>query len=99
MAVYTAAILAAEEHVDSAHQRRFELAGTAAARVFRPAARSSTLWLDDFTTLTSIVENGTTLTVGSDFVLEPLNQRDGAGHTVPYDRAVRYNADWWYDGP
>ena len=97
---YTAAILGAEEHIDTAHQRRFAVAGTTAVRVFRPLGdRSDVLWLDDFTTLTSLTEDGTVLVSGTDFVLEPLNQLDGAGRTVPYNRAVRYNTYWRYDGP
>lgn len=99
-AIYTAAILAAEEHVDAAHQRRFEVTSTPATRSYRPTSdRDHVLWLDDFRTVTSITENGTLLVANTDYVLEPLNSRDGAGHTVPYDRAVRYGTFWYYDGP
>jgi hypothetical protein len=99
-ALYTAAILAAEERVDDAHARRFAVASTATAKVFRPqSSYEDTLILPDFTTLTSIVENGRTLTVNTDFILYPLNNEDDAGHTVPYDSAVRYYMPWYYDGP
>jgi hypothetical protein len=95
---YTAAIAAAEQQIDNACQRRFEVASSASARTFRPIPGSNVLWLDDFTTLTSLVENGTTLTA-ADFVLEPLNNRTAAGETRPYNRAIRYTGTWYYDGP
>ena len=96
---YTAAIAAAEQQIDNACQRRFEVAGNAAARTFRPIPGSNVLWLDDFTTLTSLVENGATLVSGTDFVLEPLNNRTAAGETRPYNQATRYTGTWYYDGP
>jgi hypothetical protein len=67
------------------------------ARVFRPAPASRVLFLDDFTELTSIVENGVTLVVNTDFVLEPLNSLSASGETVPYDRARRRSTNWFTD--
>jgi len=99
VAEYTAAILTAEQQLDIACQRRFEVAGNAAARTYRPHRGSNVLWLDDFVTLTSLVENGVTLVSGTDFVLEPLNNLTAAGETRPYDRAIRYSGNWYTDGP
>jgi hypothetical protein len=82
--------------LDAAHTATFNalgrrpvVAGASSARVFRPACGSRVLFLDDFTTLTSLVENGVTLTANTDFVLEPLNNLSASGETVPYDRARR----------
>lgn len=101
MAVYTAAILSAEEHIDDAHGkgRRFEVTSTPVTRLRRPSANSDMLWLPDFKTVTSITENGSLLVNGTDYVLEPFDQVDAHGHTVPYTRAVRYGLTWYYDGP
>jgi hypothetical protein len=90
--------------LDAAHtatwnalSRRVTVAGAATARVYRPACSDRVLFLDDFTTLTSIVENGVTLTVNTDFVLEPLNNLSPSGETVPYDRALRRSTNWYTD--
>jgi hypothetical protein len=92
------------EALDAAHTatwnalgRRVTVAGAATARVFRPACGSRVLFLDDFTTLTSLVENGVTLVVNTDFVLEPLNNLSASGETVPYDRARRRSTNWFTD--
>ena len=52
---YASGIDAAEQQIDNMLQRRIELADAASARVFRPVPGSTVLWLDDFTTLASIV--------------------------------------------
>ena len=96
---YASGIDAAEQQIDNMLQRRIELADTLTARVFRPVPGSTVLWLDDFTTLASIVEDGTTLVENTDFVLEPLNGKTPAGGTRPYDRAVKVSGCWYTDGP
>ena len=96
---YAGGIEAAEQQIDIMCQRRFELADTATARVYRPTPGSTHLWLHDFTTLTSIVEDGVTLVENTDFVLEPLNGKTAAGEPRPYDRAVKVTGAWYTDGP
>lgn len=94
-----AAINAAETAIDNALQRRMVVAsGSDSARVFRPDG-TSILYFDDCVSVTSIVENGTTLTSGTDFVLEPLNGLSATGEAWPYYRALRYGRDWYCDGP
>jgi hypothetical protein len=92
--------------LDAAHRATWNALGrsvtiatplTPTARVFRPAPASRVLWLDDFTVLTSIVENGVTLAVNTDFVLEPLNNLSPSGETVPYDKARRRSTNWFTD--
>jgi hypothetical protein len=90
--------------LDAAHTATFNalgrrpvVAGASTARVFRPDSDSQVLWLDDFTTLTSIVENGTTLVVNTDFVLGPLNNLSPSGETVPYSYALRRSRSWYTD--
>lgn len=94
-----AAINAAETAIDNALQRRMIVAsGTTSARVFRPNPCTPILYFDDAKTVTSIVENGVTLTSGTDFVLEPLNGLSTTGEAWPYYRALRYGRDWYTDG-
>lgn len=95
-----AAINAAETAIDNALQRRMVIAsGTPSERVFRPNPCSPILYFDDAKTVTSIVENGVTLTANTDFVLEPLNGLSATGEAWPYYRALRYGRDWYTDGP
>lgn len=96
---YTAAIYGAEELIDGLLARRMEIASASTARVYAPGSYTDSLPLHDFTTLTSIVEHGVTLTLNTDFVLKPFNNLNDAGHTVPYNEAVRYWTPWYYDGP
>lgn len=103
---YEAATLAAEDFLDGELGRRVETATTATARTFRPNGLCSTmLFVDDFakdavtfTTLT-ISENGTTLTLDTDYVLEPLNGRDFAGRPVPYSALSKVAGYWYSYGP
>ena len=91
------ALAAAHQAIYSHCGRDFAVAGSASARTFRPERRSQRLSINDCTTITSVVENGTTLTVNVDFVAEPLNNRDEVGRTVPYTQLARYNAYWTMD--
>jgi hypothetical protein len=99
-----AAINAAELAIDNATGRKMIVVTSGApgltTRVYRPAScGSDVLWLDDFTELSALTENGSPLTSGTDFVLEPLNNLSTAGETVPYDRAIRYGRSWYVDPP
>jgi len=94
-----AAINAAETAIDNALQRRMIVAtGTPSARKFRPNDCTPILYINDAKTVTSIVENGTTLTADTDYVLEPLNGISATGETWPYYRVLRYGRDWYTDG-
>lgn len=90
-----AAILSAQQHLDNACVRRFELADASSARVFAPD-RPQVLIVDDCTTITSIVDNGTTLSA-SDYQAEPLNNLSPAGETVPFHKVRRLTGCWYQD--
>lgn len=48
--------------------------------------------------MTSVVENGTALTVSTHYQLEPLNALSSAGETVPYRRIRRLDTSWFTRG-
>lgn len=93
-----AALDAAHQGIDNWCARKFAVASGSSARVYRPAPGSRMLWVHDCTTITSVVEDGTTLASGTDFQPEPLNGITAAGESVPYDclRRLGYQA-WWYE--
>jgi len=95
------AINAAELAIDNALQRRMVVVTDGApglsARAYVPAA-SDLLFIDDCTEVTVITDNGTTLTVGTDYQLEPLNGLSGAGESVPYYKVRRLSGCWYRDG-
>ncbi len=71
---------------------------TATARTFRPdRARQKRLSIHDCIEITSVVENGSTLTAGTHYIAEPLNGLDELGLTVPYEGLSRYCAHWYHD--
>lgn len=91
-----AAINAAETAIDKELQRRMIVAGASATdRVYRPDRCSQYLHIHDATEVTAVVENGVTLTVDTDYILEPLNNLNASGETWPTERIVRRNT-WWY---
>lgn len=99
-ALIEAAINAAETAIDKELGRRLIVAPTpATARVYRPDWCSRYLHINDATEITSVVENGVTLTAGTDYILEPLNGLDPAGEAWPYERLVKYSGWWYTDGP
>lgn len=69
--------------------------GSATARTFQPRGCSRVLVIHDCTTITTVVDNGTTLTAGTDYQAEPLNNLSDAGETVPYYRLVKPRSDWY----
>lgn len=95
-----AAINAAETAIDNALKRRLIVAsGTPSARLYRPDhSAAQILYIDDATSITSVVENGTTLTSGTHYVAEPLNGIGSSGEAMPYYRLLRYGSYWWHDG-
>ena len=88
-----AAILAAQQELDNACARRFEIASAASDRVFAPAG-PTVLFIDDCISITSITENGTTLDAAV-YQPEPLNNLSAGGETVPFDQ-VRRLSGYWY---
>jgi hypothetical protein len=78
-------------------QRSFTVATTASARTYTPDG-GPVLRIHDCTTVTSVVENGATLTVATDYQLEPTAV-DWAGHAQPYTQIRRrYGTPWYTDG-
>jgi hypothetical protein len=69
----------------------------ATARVFRPERCTQVLFIDDAATITSVAENGTTLTAGVDYQAEPLNGLTPSGESCSYDRLIRLDAEWYTD--
>lgn len=92
----TLAIDAAEQTLDNACQRRFEVAGAASSRVFA-ANDVQVLRIDDCTTVT-VVNNGGTILTASQYQLEPLNGRSAAGEPWPYEQIRLLSAGYWDDG-
>jgi hypothetical protein len=91
----TAALTAAELTLDTACGRKFVVATTSTARVFTPAECSSVLRIHDCTSVTTVVEDGTTLS-STGWQLEPLNGLSWSGEARPYDQIRLLDGDWWY---
>ena len=100
--LYDEAIGAAEAFMADRTDREWVLvtgATTATARYYRPVSGSDILWVHDAASITSVVENGTTLTAGTDYVAEPLNNLSPGGAWRPTDRLIRCGQAWYSDGP
>tara|TARA_R110000868_G_scaffold398245_1_gene671295 strand:+ start:542 stop:1126 length:585 start_codon:yes stop_codon:yes gene_type:complete len=87
------ALDAAESAVRSMTGRYLAVAGSATARSFVPSGVSA-LRIDDCTSVTSIVDDGTTLVDGTDYQLEPVNGVNSGGESVPYTTARRLGGVW-----
>ena len=94
-----------EEAVDAAlsamntgcNRRFFVAADTATARVFRPNRERRILFIDDCAAVTSVTENGSVLTVSTDYALEPLNGLSVSGQYRPYSHIRRLGQCWYTD--
>lgn len=86
---------AASRALGNGCHREFVVATTESSRSFQPQGRSRVLFIDDCTTITSVVDNGTTLVHGTDYQKEPLNGKSSAGETVPYHRLVKPYTCWY----
>lgn len=96
--LYAMAIDAAEQYLRDETGREIHEADTVAtARSYRPERGSDVLWIHDCAEITSVVEEGSTLVAGTDYVAEPLNNRSASGAYMPTDRLRRYLASWEYD--
>lgn len=96
----TVAVNAANQAVINYCHRTFDATTTASAsaRVYRPKTPTLTV-TDDFWTTTALTvavdssqnnSYGTTLTLNTDFLLEPLNGMED-GQTVPYRRLIGFS--------
>jgi hypothetical protein len=95
--INTNSLNAAIELINTDCNRQFVVAGTATARIYTPNPSSSILRIHDCATITSVVENGTTLTAGVGYQAEPLNNLDGSGDYRPYDQLRRASGFSWYE--
>jgi len=97
-ASYLAAILTAEAIIDNACGRRFDVATSSSARSYI-ASGGVLQFIHDCTTITSVVENGATLTTAVDYQPEPLNNLWASGETVPFCvlRRLSYYGRKWYN--
>jgi len=91
----TSILDAASSAIDDYCQRSFTAyaSGGATARVFVPTD-TVLLPIYDATTVTAITEDGTTL-ASTYWQAEPVNNRDGSGATVPFDRIRRIDGGTW----
>lgn len=93
------ALLAARQYIDTSCKRSFDVAeATATARKYVPTRFDDTLWIHDCTEITSVVENGNTLTVDVNYYAYPLNGVSDAGETRPYYKLVRHLLPWYTNG-
>jgi hypothetical protein len=90
------AILAAQQALFNAVGRKIVVAGASSARVFIPRDDTPVLFIDDCTTVTSIIENGVTL-ASTAYQLEPLNGLSVGGEAWPYSQVRRIDGVEWYD--
>lgn len=89
-----AALNAAEQQLDTDCQRRFQVASvTPSARLYVPQTLT-TLRIHDATTVTAVVNNGTTLAAG-DYQLEPVGGLTWAGESVPYTQIRMLGTGEW----
>ncbi len=95
------AIAAAEELIDQAAGRELQVvtgSTVASARQIAPTGSTDVLQIWDADEVTTVVENGVTLTEGTHYQLEPLNQLSAVtGAYRPYDTIRRLSGCWYVD--
>lgn len=96
------AIQTSEEWLDDRAGRSLVLvtdSTEASSRSFVVGARTDVLFVPDLAEITSVTEDGATLTAGTHYQAEPLNNLDPDSQAYrPYDRLVRLDAYWETDG-
>ena len=96
---YDAAISTAEGIINNNTGRQFVVASptVSTARSYM-ASDGELLMIHDAAAIVSVVDNGVTLTSGTDYQAEPLNGLSYAGETVPYSvlRRLGYYGNRWY---
>lgn len=94
--VLQSALDAAEEAINGMCQRSFAVAGASSARSYSPVAWGTlVLPIHDCTTISSVVEYGSTLPTAN-WVAEPYTV-SWAGSQKPYTQIRRYMTPWLYD--
>ncbi len=78
----------AEQMLEDICGRKWVVATTATTRVYAPRSWSDSIRIHDATTVTAVVNDGTTLSP-SLYQLEPLNGMDWTGEARPYEQ-IRY---------
>jgi|JI10StandDraft_1071094.scaffolds.fasta_scaffold62044_6 hypothetical protein len=99
--LYDEAIPAGQSYLRGATARDWTevtAATSASARSFRPEQGCEVLGIDDAASITSVVENGVTLTEGTDYVAGPANNLVD-GEWRPTTHLIRYGQAWYSDGP
>jgi hypothetical protein len=95
-AISQAALSAAEVMVNDFCQRDFTVASSSSARSYTPGAfGSQILRIHDCTAITSVVENGTTLSASA-YQSEPLNQVSWSGLARPIEQLRRVGSYWFH---
>lgn len=86
----------AEHSIDDHCGRSFGVAsGTPSVRHYTPdSGWSSVLRIHDCVSITSVVDNGTTVTT---YQAEPVDGLDVTGRTVPYEQLRQYAGYWGWD--
>lgn len=73
--------------------RQFEVAGAASARTFVPMSWQI-VEIDDCTTISSVVNNGTTV-AASTYQAEPVGNRSDSSQTVPFTMLRSLSGAWY----
>lgn len=91
------ALEAAEMMINNFCGRTFTVAGSASARSYTPdGTAAKVLRIHDCTTITSIVEAGSTLDATA-YQPEPVNNISPNGDIRPFDSVRRYGGIWLWD--
>lgn len=95
-------IKTSEEWLDDKAGRSLVLvtdATEASSRKFRPEPCTDELLIPDLAEITSVTENGATLTVDVDYQAEPFDNLDPSSQQYrPFDKLVRLDRYWYRDG-
>ncbi len=89
---------AADEGVQDLCQRKFVVASTPSARTYVPKHCFDVLRIHDCTSVTTVVENGVTLTAGVDYqaeTAEGVQTVSWAGVVMPYEQLRRFSGTWY----
>ena len=93
-----AALDAAHQGIDDFLGRAMVVASGSTTRSYAPDG-DELLTIHDCTTITAVTENGVTLTAGTMYQAEPLNNLTESGATWPYWQLRRLNGYGWYTNP
>lgn len=97
---FQACLDAADEGVQDLCQRKFVVAAAASARSYVPKPCHDVLRIHDCTSVTTVVENGVTLTAGVDFQAETAEgpqTTSWSGVVMPYEQLRKFSGTWYTD--